>query len=402
MAILDIFRSDAFGLTSLTQSLLKLPYKPSRIGEMGIFQDKGIPTLTATIEEKDGVLSLLTSGTRGSQAKVASQQKRKARTFQIPYFPYDREILASDVQGVRAFGSENEVETVAAKVNEFMGEMRQSHEVTLEYLRLGALHGQILDGDASTIIYNLFQEFGLGRVGTTSAPGGGSSLPDGFTYGYNSATSSYTDLARASLEFGAGQQYLDIVGLSGQGNTWSACPSNLSSNLGQHVYTFLFSDPTFIVRQVCMAIARDIEKTLGMSTYDHIHAFCGSNFFDKLIDHDDVRATYLNWFQATNLRQDLRKGFEYGGIVWENYRGSVSGHQFQDPDQCIIFPVGSPGLFQTYYAPADFIETVNTIGLPMYAKQEPLPFNKGIQLHTQSNPLPLCTRPLSLVTGVIG
>ena len=48
-------------------------------------------------------------------------------------------------------------------------------------------------------------------------------------------------------------------------------------------------------------------------------------------------------------------------------------------------------------APADFNETVNTLGQPLYAKQEPRKFERGTDLHTQSNPLPMCHRPGVLV-----
>ena len=48
-------------------------------------------------------------------------------------------------------------------------------------------------------------------------------------------------------------------------------------------------------------------------------------------------------------------------------------------------------------APADFNETVNTLGQLLYAKQEPRKFERGTDLHTQSNPLPMCHRPALLV-----
>ena len=51
-------------------------------------------------------------------------------------------------------------------------------------------------------------------------------------------------------------------------------------------------------------------------------------------------------------------------------------------------------------APGDFIETVNTRGIKIYAKQERMKFDKGIELHTQSNVLYMCTRPAALVRGV--
>ena len=58
-----------------------------------------------------------------------------------------------------------------------------------------------------------------------------------------------------------------------------------------------------------------------------------------------------------------------------------------------------PGLFRTYYAPADYIETVNTIGRRLYAKQYDMPNGKGVHLDTQMNALNICTRPKVLIQG---
>jgi Phage major capsid protein E/Phage portal protein, lambda family len=71
--------------------------------------------------------------------------------------------------------------------------------------------------------------------------------------------------------------------------------------------------------------------------------------------------------------------------------------QLQKP---YFFPVGVPGLFRQYNAPADFVETANTIGLPRYAKQAvDQQFARWVMLHVQSNPLPICTRPRVLIKG---
>ena len=42
-------------------------------------------------------------------------------------------------------------------------------------------------------------------------------------------------------------------------------------------------------------------------------------------------------------------------------------------------------------------QTANTLGRPPYAKQEPRKFDRGTDLHTQSNPLPMTHRPAVLV-----
>ena len=55
--------------------------------------------------------------------------------------------------------------------------------------------------------------------------------------------------------------------------------------------------------------------------------------------------------------------------MFEEYRGRVGTVDFTDASKAYFFPVGVPGLFRQYNAPADFVETANTIGLPRYAKQ---------------------------------
>ena len=91
--------------------------------------------------------------------------------------------------------------------------------------------------------------------------------------------------------------------------------------------------------------------------------------------------------------------FFFGGITWENYRGAVGATAFVNTDKCHLFPVGVPGLFRTYYAPADYIETVNTVGRRLYGKQYDMPNGKGVHLDTQMNALNICTRPKVLIQG---
>jgi hypothetical protein len=91
--------------------------------------------------------------------------------------------------------------------------------------------------------------------------------------------------------------------------------------------------------------------------------------------------------------------FEFGGITWENYRGYVGSQAFIDPDKCYLFPLGVPNLFKTFFGPADYIETVNRQGQRMYAKQYPMPNDKGIFMEVQTNPLNVCTRPNALLKG---
>ncbi|MBK3459264.1 major capsid protein [Pseudomonas haemolytica] len=135
------------------------------------------------------------------------------------------------------------------------------------------------------------------------------------------------------------------------------------------------------------------EEALGSVTSSGSRAMCGKNFWNKLIVHKSVKETYLNTMQAASLRGDAREAFEFGGIVWERYRGKVAGVAFVHDDKALLIPEGVPDLYISSFAPADYMETVNTQGIPYYSKIEPLPFNKGVAGEAQSNPLHLCTRP---------
>jgi hypothetical protein len=59
----------------------------------------------------------------------------------------------------------------------------------------------------------------------------------------------------------------------------------------------------------------------------------------------------------------------------------------------IAFPIGTMDTFSTYAAPADRIEFVNTVGLPMYAEQQMDRWGKGIDIKTEGNILPIVKRP---------
>jgi hypothetical protein len=150
------------------------------------------------------------------------------------------------------------------------------------------------------------------------------------------------------------------------------------------------------LRSQVVTVQRLIEVELGAAPIASYRAFCGDAFFDALIESAIVKET-LKYQEGRVLREDLRKGFEFGGVTWENYRGTVGAVSFFASSDAYVVPI-TPGIFIVKFAPADFIETVNTLGLPLYAKQAPdQELNRFVKLHTQSNPLALCLRPRAVV-----
>jgi hypothetical protein len=181
---------------------------------------------------------------------------------------------------------------------------------------------------------------------------------------------------------------------------------NLFTEFGvsQHTHDIAFTTTTTKVRQRIVAAKRLAEAELGGVPILGWRGFCSSGWFDSLTDHATVAEAY-KYQQGQQLQTDLREsGFSYGGVMWEEYRGSVAPQAggsevaFIAANQAWLVPV-VPGMFVTRFAPADYEETVNTVGLPFYARQAPDPtgFNKYRALEVQSNPISLCLRPRAVI-----
>ncbi len=152
------FTNPAFSMTELTKAINILPINYGRTENLNLFPSRSVRFRHITIEEQNGVLSLLPTQTPGAPATVGKRGKRKIRTFTIPHIPHDDVVLPEEVQGMRAFGSENELKALADVITDHLQLMRNKHAITLEHLRMGALKGIILDADGSELL-NLYNEF---------------------------------------------------------------------------------------------------------------------------------------------------------------------------------------------------------------------------------------------------
>ena len=327
MPSLDIFNNDAFSVATLTAAIQESPYVPGRVGLLGLFESEGITTTTVQIEKDGNTLSLVESKERGAPGVVVDGDKRQMIPFNTIHLPQSATIGADAIQNVRAFGSESETEAVQTVVNARLGKMRRNLDATIEHHKIGAIKGQIVDADGSTVLLNLFTAFGL------------------------------TQQTKAMA-----------LGTSGTK-----------------------------VRTKCLEVLDMIEDELGAGSWTGVRVLCGRAFFKEFVEHANVKAAYERYMDGAALRDDVRGGFEFAGIVWEQYRGAVGSTKFVADDEAYAFPEGVPEMFITRYAPADYMETVNTNGLPYYAKQEPMAFNKGIALEAQSNPICICTRPRAVI-----
>jgi hypothetical protein len=345
--MLDIFNGDAFSIVRLTQAINELKFVPGRLGQLGLFETDNLDTTTISVERQGDLLVIVPPSERGAPGSTLEPEpSRSLRALTIPHFEINDYINADSVQNVRAFGSVSQLETVVSKVVKRQMIHVNSFAATEEHSRMGAIKGVVTYADGTSL--NLFTEFGV-------------AAPSDIDF----------DLDNASPAEGA-------------------------------------------LRRKCAGVTRMLTTALGNIPFTGIHALCGDAFFDDLLAHKEVRETYKGWSEAQILRESyigpnrLSYGiFEFGGIVFENYRGAIipnakdkSPQTFIGTNDCHLFPLGVPGLFKTAYAPADYEETVNTVAERLYSKQYPSMNGKGRHLDVQMNALQYCSRPQVLIKGV--
>lgn len=348
---LDIFSSNpAFSMSELTAAILRAPYVPGLIGRLGLYTPRPVATTTVMIEQKGYRLALVPEVPRGSPPTPNVEDRRSMVPFRIPHFPIRDTIMADSVQNVRAFGTDSTLEAMASVRNERQASMGLKLDVTQEYLRLGGVKGVIVTAADRT----------------TGAPLQSISLFDAFEVAPQ-----------------AGRNW-PIIGAARESAAAGDDPS-MPAWEGQ-------------LTNLINALVRDMADELPGGMLTSVFGVCGRVFFDAFAQHPERRAAFIGIDSRPYTDPMLWSRIQHREVTIEEYRGRTANVPFVADNQCHFFPVGIPELFLEIYAPADYNETVNTLGLARYSKMEPMEFDKGVELEAQMNVLPICTTPRALFT----
>lgn len=350
--ILDIFNQDSFSAASLTEGIYLVPNTYGRINQLGLFRPEPIATRNGVLVVENGVLNLLPTRPVGGPASLGTRGKQKPLPFYVLHIPHDDAVLTSDVQNMLALG-------------QFTGGGLSSPG-SLETVQ-GFLDRKLITMRAKHAITleNLRMGALKGRV----------------------------------LDYD-GSVLLDLFQMF---------------NVTEQVVDFVLGTSTTDVLGKCQDVTGYMEDNLLGETMTGVHALCSPEWFRKLVSHASVKDAYKYYQSGPQiLREDVRKGFTFGGITFEEYRGSASYLQedgtrtapqrFIPAGDVRFFPLGTTDTFVNYWCPPDFWGAVNQApnaadAEVFVAPLEPMEFGKGMKIHTESNPLPLVKRPALLVRG---
>lgn len=329
--IVNPFDGGGYTLAEMTQAINLLPNVYTRLGKMGLFRFEGITQRTVVVEYAAGTISLLPVVPLGGPPTVAGRDGRKTTAFSVPWIPHDDVITPQDIQGIRAFGSAAAADPLSAVMLQKLNRMRLKHAQTVEYMEMNALRGILKSGSGATI-KNYVSEF---------------------------------ELAQVAVDFKLGTATTDI-------------------------------------NAKCREVLRHIESNLKGETMTKVLVFVEGGFFDRFTGHDKVAKAFENFNTANGQnpnRDDMRGGFPFGGLLFQEYTATVTlsdgttSEKLVPANEGIAFPLGTAETFVTYGAPANLMETVNTMGLQMYARQIMRTDGSAVDIKTEASPIPINRRP---------
>ena len=336
MASLDIFKSDAFSLRSLSTSIDKVGYVPGLLRSLpGLFTVDQVATPDVWIEDREIGPAIIPVTARGAPKDSSIGEVRNARGFKTFRIAKKSRIHASELLNVRAFGSESEMASVMAEVARRQVRLRSDYELTIERMLLGMVQGLMVDG--ATTLYAWATEFSQ-------------MIPNEINFDLDNAAPASgvvrkkcNDVVRTILKGlrGMGGNAVRVVGL---------CGDAFWDDLTAH---------------------KEIRET-----------------YLNTVEAQNLRAG------------NAYESFTYGGITFINYRGTDDGTTVAiNTDKVRFFPVNA-GIFRWVQAPGESMDMVGTRGQELYsAIVTDDDMNEWADVHLMSYPLMVCTMPQALHLG---
>ncbi|MAZ92127.1 MAG: hypothetical protein CMF76_09220 [Maricaulis sp.] len=344
--------------TALTTQINRVPNMFGLIGGLGLFEDEPIGSTTVEIRENEEGVVVLNSTERSGGAQDRDDRKRgKTRTFTTAHFEKPGVIRPADVQDrLRVLGREKVAESVDQVLAEKLARLARDHYQTIEWLRLGALKGKILDGDGTTVLLDLHAFFGKEQETV------------------------YFDLTNEDA---------DVL---------AQCEA-VGDHIGQNLNGEMMSGVTGIVST--RFFNRFVQHPKVEKYYLQHQAALSLNKPER-----DMRGG--NWGRKFDFNGQVEL-IEYKGKA-PLKTGAVDCVTAGDAH---FFPTGTMDTFRTAYSPPD---TMSEVNIPpdlesdadfggffqLFASAEVLKHNKGVELYTESNPTPYVKRPELLVLGKDG
>lgn len=336
MAHMDVFESDAFSQVNMTRAVEKTPFVPNFLRTLNIFEPEPIDTEKVSIEKRENQLAMIQTTPRGAPLETRSDELRDIRDFRTVRIGKSEVIQASEILGIRAFGSETERESVQRRIARANMRLRADMEATHENMRLGAIQGIVLDADG-TVINNWFTEWNITQAVE-------------FDFELDTATTNVR---------GKCMDVIRAMSVAGQG---------------------------------AMTPITQVHALCGDSFFDTL--INHDRVRDTFLSFQDARDLRGNLaFQSFNFGGIMFHNYRGSDVFVDANSSGLAGLGIDDTE-AKFFPVNAPGVFQVALSPGESFDLVNQPGQEVFGLLvRDLQRNEWVEVEQKSYPLYICTRP---------
>ncbi|WP_068312755.1 major capsid protein [Polycladidibacter hongkongensis] len=331
-----------YSAVDLTREVNRLPTTYGLLNAMNIAPISRKKSTYVRIDVKDGIVRVLGSRERGAPGQTIERGKENAIIIEIPHFPVLDQILVDDPDNLlEVVGGKLVPASVDQELLRTLQTIRRSHSLTLEYLRLGMLRGEVVDGDGNQLL-DLYDAF---------------------------------DINKKTINFQLNKPDTDVR---------AKC-----AELQKHTRDNLMNETQSGVEAVVSTEFFD-----ALISHQNVEKYVVNAQNSRL--HSTVEDYALGGVYG--------RMFKFGNITFREYAGSMPVKENEKTKQAPIidagvghsFPTGTGNLMHTFAAPALHVDSIN-----QPAKQiddvkisiEPLKHGKGWELESQSNRIAVCNQP---------
>lgn len=331
--------SNNFEVEDWTLELKMVPNIRTPLSDYGIFKEESISQTVASFEQTLGTVGLISDSFRGAQVYANKDESRIIHSYVVPYFKQVDYLTAEDIQGVRAYGSADQAETLAAAMDRKLRRMKNSALMTREYARFYAIT--------------------QGKIWSPS----GAVPHDSFYTDFN--------VTRKEVDFALSTSTTDIM--------------SKIDEIIKHIQDNAFSNDPF------SGVVAFCSTEFFSALISHPKVVSAYQYYSSSQEPNRNRVG-----GATALYRE----FIYGGCIFREINDNVNGSRFLPQNEAYFLPMGSSDTFVTYVAPGNKIQMANTLGEEMYLWKYSDPEGEKDKLELEFSHIHLIRRPQTVVKAI--
>jgi hypothetical protein len=333
-----------YNSSELTEQVNRIPNMYGLINALGLFSSEGSASTVIEIRIEDGILRVLPVVERGGPPIEAKRETGDSIFMPVPHFPHHDMITPKDIQDMLIMMARTKrPNTVADETAKRLGNIRNNHAITLEFVRMGALKGVIKDGNGATI-YDLFDVF---------------------------------DIVKKEVDFLLGTAGTDVI---------AKC-----EEVSDHIISNLKGETS------------DGVEVMVSSAF--FNKFIQHAKVEKYWTSNQQGIVDIARGERDRLGGNWGRVFDFQNLRWRENKttfplkvgGAITSVAAIEANKGHAYPTGTMDTFKTWFAPADTIYAANSSGDEIFVSTDILKHGKGIDIWSESNSLAISKRPEVLV-----